>query len=124
MAHGMQLPMSWRGRCSSLNKRRSHTMEKATKFDRKGLRITTVLAFAMWLLALPAWAQSAVTLARAGALVSPPRTHIGHRADVSVTLVGSGAGPVLTFSPGIASTVAGTGVSGYSGDGGPGTSAQ
>ncbi len=37
---------------------------------------------------------------------------------------GSGANPVLTFTPGIASTVAGTGVSGYSGDGGPGTSAQ
>jgi sugar lactone lactonase YvrE len=99
-------------------------MEKATQFHRKGAQIVAVLAFALWLLALPAWAQSPVTLAGGGALVSSPRTHIGQSANVSVNLAASGTSPVLTFSPGIASTVAGTGVSGYSGDGGPGTSAQ
>ena len=36
----------------------------------------------------------------------------------------SNQGPILTFTPGIASTAAGTGVGGYSGDGGPGASAQ
>lgn len=39
-------------------------------------------------------------------------------------LDGNGIGPDLVFTPGIVSTVAGTGVSGYGGDGGSGTSAQ
>ncbi len=42
----------------------------------------------------------------------------------SFGLAGTGVGPTLTFSPGIVSTVAGNGTSGYSGDGGLATSAE
>src|SRR5580765_2165337 len=112
------------GLSSPLNARRRETMEKGTRFHRKGMRTAAVFAFAMWFLVLPVWAQSPVTLARGGALVSFPRTHLGQNANGSGALVGSGTGPVLTFTPGIASTAAGTGVSGYSGDGGPATSAE
>lgn len=42
----------------------------------------------------------------------------------SFGLMGVGVGPTLTFIPGIAGTLAGTGVSGYGGDGGDGRSAQ
>jgi len=39
-------------------------------------------------------------------------------------LQGTGVGPLVTLTPGIISTVAGTGTAGFSGDGGPATSAE
>lgn len=77
-------------------------MGKATEFHRKGTLIV-IVAFAMWLLSLPGWAQSAGT---------------------SNTQADTSASSVLTLTPGLTSTVAGTSSSGYSGDGGPATSAQ
>ena len=97
-------------------------MEKLAKSHRQGARIAAVFAIAMLLLALPVGAQSPVTRAGSGVLVSSPRPH--SRQSWSPTLGVSGTRPILTFTPGMASTVAGTGVSGYSGDGGPATSAQ
>ncbi|MFY9559032.1 MAG: choice-of-anchor D domain-containing protein [Terriglobales bacterium] len=84
-------------------------MEKAVTSQREAVRIVVVVALAVWFVAIPVWAQSpANDNGRGSALGS----------------AASGIGPVLTFSPGIASTMAGTGTSGYSGDGGPATSAQ
>src|SRR5882724_10862252 len=100
------------------------TMQKATRSHLKGLPFARIFAFAMWLFALPVWAQRPATRADGPALVSSSRPHTGRRNDMSLTLGISGTSPILTFSPGITSTVAGTGVSGYSGDGGPATSAQ
>ena len=98
-------------------------MEKATQFHRERVRIAAVF-FAMWLIVSTTWAQNPVTLASAGASVYSPRSHVERTTNVSGSVVASGTSPVLTFTPGIASTAAGTGESGYSGDGGPGTSAQ
>jgi sugar lactone lactonase YvrE len=69
-------------------------MAKATQSHREAALIAVVVALAVWLLAAPVWAQS------------------------------PSSGPILTFTPGMASTSAGTGTAGYSGDGGPAISAQ
>lgn len=72
-------------------------MKKATESHRKEARLAVLVALTVCL-ALSAWPQSQM-------------------------MKKTGVGPVLTFSPGMASTTAGTGTSGYSGDGGPATSA-
>ena len=84
-------------------------MEEAVNSYRKTARIATLVVLAMWFAATPLSAQS-------------PAHGKGRKSAFGS--VGSGVGAVLTFSPGLASTAAGTGVSGYSGDGGPATSAQ
>ena len=82
-------------------------MAKATEFRRREVRFA-VLVFAVCIIALPAWTQSR----------SARHTR---RSAFSQVKTGSAG---LTFAPGLASTAAGTGVSGYSGDGGQATSAQ
>src|SRR5712672_2796443 len=81
-------------------------MKKTFKSYREAVRIAGVVALATWLVATPLLAQSPVT---------------GKGTKSALRPVGT---PVLTFTPGIASTVAGTGVGGYSGDGGLSTAAQ
>ena len=82
-------------------------MAKATEFRRKEVRIA-VLVFAVCISALPAWTQS--------------RGVRSIRRSIPSQLQSGAA--ILTLTPGLASTVAGTGISGYSGDGGQATSAQ
>jgi hypothetical protein len=82
-------------------------MEKAVDSYRKAVRIVVVVALAMWFVATPLLAQN---------LAKGKRNKYG--------LGPMGGVPVLTLTPGIAMTAAGTGVSGYSGDGGLATSAQ
>jgi len=77
-----------------------NNMEKVISTQRRVLGIAVVVAFAILLLSSPGWAQNALAPA------------------------GNGVGPVLTFTPGMASTVAGDGTSGYGGDGGQALSAQ
>jgi hypothetical protein len=72
-------------------------MDKATKSHREAARVAVVVALALWLLTASLWAQS---------------------------LASSAGGPVLTFTPGMASTSSGSGTAGYGGDGGPAISAQ
>ena len=81
-------------------------MEKAVYPDRNAVRIAVVVALAMWFVVTPLLARNPA------------------RGDGRPSALGSVSGAVLTFSPGIVSTAAGTGASGYSGDGGPATSAQ
>jgi large repetitive protein len=71
-------------------------MEKATSVQRKVSGIAVVVALAVLLFSAQGWSQNAP----------------------------AGNGPVLTFTPGMTSTVAGNGTNGYGGDGGPATSAQ
>lgn len=91
-------------------------MERATKNNRQGARIAIVLTIAVWLLALPAWAQNPRSSSLPNAFSHEPQYAFGPG--------GSGTAPILTFTPGIVGTVAGTGVGGYSGDGGLATSAE
>jgi len=82
-------------------------MEKAIKSYSGAVRIAVVVILAMCIGATPLLAQN---------------TAKGKRNKSALESVGGV--PILTFTPGIASTTAGTGVSGYSGDGGLATSAQ
>jgi hypothetical protein len=82
-------------------------MRVTNKSYRDVKRVAVVLALAMWFVATPLVAQS------------PAKT----RGKKSALASASGS-PVLTFTPGMTSTAAGTGIGGYSGDGGPATSAQ
>ncbi len=75
-------------------KRGIHIMETATSVRWKINGIAVAVAFTVLLLSLSVCAQSAPV------------------------------GPVLTFTPGMTSTVAGNGTNGFGGDGGPATSAQ
>ncbi len=82
-------------------------MEKAVNSYRKVVRIAAVVALSMWFVATPLLAQNSAKGKRNRSAFGP-----------------MGGVPVLTLTPGIANTAAGTGVSGYSGDGGPGVSAH
>src|SRR5882762_8434684 len=85
---------------------RRRAMEKAIKSYSGAVRIAVVVILAMCIGATPLLAQN---------------TAKGKRNKSALESVGGV--PILTFTPGIASTTAGTGVSGYSGDGGLATSA-
>jgi sugar lactone lactonase YvrE len=75
-------------------------MEKATSSQHKRSGIGVVVALAVLFLSSLVSAQNGVAPA------------------------GNGTGPVLTFTPGMTSTVAGNGTNGYGGDGGPALAAQ
>ena len=85
-------------------------MGKATQFLREGVRVAVLTILVVCVVAAPT-----VAAGTAG------RT--ARRKSLSVAAP-AGAAPVLTFTPGIGSTVAGTGVGGYAGDGGPASAAQ
>ena len=82
-------------------------MEKVVDSYRKAVRTAVFVALAIWFVATPLLPQNPTKGKRNKSALGP-----------------IGGGPVLTFTPGIASTVAGTGVGGYSGDGGLAISAQ
>lgn len=83
-------------------------MAQATESRRKIVRMAAVVALAVSILALPAWTQG----------------HAARSAATSLPSQGQSASAVLTLTPGLASTAAGTGISGYSGDGGQAVAAQ
>ncbi|MBI3476195.1 MAG: choice-of-anchor D domain-containing protein [Acidobacteria bacterium] len=84
-------------------------MGKASQFLREGFRVAVLTILVVCVVAPRVVAGTTGRNARRkSALLAAP----------------AGAAPVLTFTPGIGSTVAGTGIGGYAGDGGPASAAQ
>src|SRR5664279_2540755 len=99
-------------------------MANASESEHTTVRVATIVILALCVFVLTAWGQTTSYTSNGSGTAHSSRSHQRRSFVGAASSAGKNTSPILTFTPGITGTVAGTGVSGYSGDSGPATSAQ